>query len=132
MNPEKLEVEPKPVEVTIDISDGWDTESQIEILLKELRKQKFYKEGLLYGGFDATNEPKNSGIIFCSRESEITSNNENVHNPFIYATNNTEKPAMAVYDPDKLSYNDEEQGEYAGYKLKQPDALIAVIYLEGI
>jgi len=113
----------------IDISDGWDTESQVEILMKKLKTLKFYRPGLLYSGFDARNlgQVTNSkeGIVFCNTE-EVFRNVQDEENPLQFAISNPQG-AIAIYDPQKMEKTTD-YGLYS-YKIKDPSALLAIICL---
>ena len=130
MNIERRESPPSPPIYEVDISEGWDTESQVSVFLEALKKLPFYREGLLYSGFNAdeigTSFASSEGVIFCGDETDISA--EGGENPFTYAIENP-NAAIAVYDPIKLEFAVPEQGGGEGYKPKDKTALIAIIKL---
>ncbi len=121
----------------IDISEGWDTESQIAAFIKGLKKLKIYRKGLLYSGFDGSkvgqqfHSNEGEDVIFCSHEENLTgSYSENTahadnQSAFDFASE-YKQPAIAIYDPSKM-----EKGlSYHEYKIKDPAALLAIIILK--
>jgi len=131
MSIENRESPPSPQIFEVDISEGWDTESQIEVFIRALKKLPFYREGLLYSGFNAdeigTSFASSEGVIFCGDENDISG--EGGENPLIYAIEN-QNAAMAVYDPAKLEFAVPEQGGSEGYKPKDETALISIIKIK--
>lgn len=115
----------------IDISEGWDLESQIPIFLRALRKLPFYRKGLLYSGFNAdeigSSFAGSEGVIFCGNETDLSGKGGG--NPFEYAIENR-NAAIAVYDPSKLEYAVPAQEGNEGYRPKDETALIAIIRLK--
>lgn len=123
---------PVPAIYDIDISAGWDTISQLEILKSEMKKLPFYRPDLLYSGFNAdqigkswgsANDP---GLVFCSQEEMIGSDYNTDIDPFRYAIKN-DNSAIAVYDPKRLESVIDDTPET--YKLKDSSAIIAIIRL---
>lgn len=111
-----------------NLSEGWDSVSQGEIFLDEIKKMPFYRPGLLYSGFNADDIGKNSsdvekGVVFCATEKEILEA-ITTQNPISYASEQ-DNPAIGVYDPDKLSLYD----VGFGYVVTDPTALLAVVKL---
>jgi hypothetical protein len=110
-----------------DLSEAWDSESQIKLFFKRLKKLGLYKKDLLYSGFNGEKAGKQMhsdegrDIVFCSPESGFSSGSEN---PFEYATD-YEQPAIAIYDPDKLKKTGPEK-----YIITDPTALIAIIQIK--
>jgi hypothetical protein len=122
----------------IDISEGWDTESQIDTFIKWLKRLKFYRVGLLFSGFDGNkidqqfHSDSAKNIVYCSNEQNLTGSYAEgegdagePQNAFEFATA-YDKPAIAIYDPDKL-----EKGaiDYE-YRIKDPSALLAIVLLK--
>lgn len=119
----------------IEISQGWDTEAQIDALITGLEKLKIYRRGLLYSGFDGSqigqqfHSDEAEDVVFCSVEenlngeySEGTGDNQSAFK-FAMAY---EQPAIAIYDPSKMERID----PYHQFKIKDPSALLAVIILK--
>ena len=121
----------------IDISEGWDTESQVAAFIKGLRKLKIYKKGLLYSGFDGSkigqqfSSDEGENTVFCSHEENLTgsyaekSETADNQSAFEFASG-YEQPAIAIYDPSKM----EKGNRYHEYKIKDPSALLAIIILK--
>jgi hypothetical protein len=125
----------------INISAGWDTVSMAEIFFEKLKTLPFYRNNLLYSGFNA--EGSGASLIkaatreriSCGKEEDMINPPEgaNIQNPFEFATSykNT-NPAIAIYDPLKMeAIKDSKQPieiKYA-YRMKHPSALLAVIKL---
>ncbi len=130
---ERRERMPQPPVYSIDISEGWDKESQIEIFMRELKKLPFYRPGLLYSGFDGDQIGKNWGsaegkmVVFCAEEDDINGDGDN-QNPFEFALD-YKNPAIAVYNPAGLEPVDESYGEMEGYKIKDLSAILGIIRL---
>ena len=133
MSFEKREAQSLPSIYDINISEGWDTQSQLEIFFKTLKKLPFYRSGLLYSGFDAnqigksfgsTEEP---GLIFCSPEEAIGSQWDETRDPWQYALEYNQ-PAIAVYNPKKLKR--EGGGLSDAYRSKSSSSLLAVIRIK--
>jgi len=130
---------PEPVIYEIDVSEGWDTPSQMEIFWKEVKKLPFYSPNLLYSGFDADEIGKSwssneDGVVFCNKEDKFIFGDYDINNPYWYAMK-YENPAIAIYDQSKMQHSDiiheiskEIIGESdEGYKMKDPSALLAII-----
>lgn len=125
----------------IDVSKGWDFESQVEIFIRKLKKLPFYRSGLLYSGFNAAHIGKSfsskslPGNVFCEPEEnfQIFDGGGVSHNPFEYALG-YENPAIAVYDPAKLQkveYKNAVRPREAGtYRVKEPSALLGIIKIK--
>ena len=135
MSKEKFESNSLPRIHEIDLSEGWDTVSQAEIFIEQLKKLGIYKPKLLFSAFDgskigeSTSSNAGQDVVFCSEESDLFSgsggSNENSLN---YALDYKEG-AIAVYDGDKLEEANKEHGLY-GYKIKDSSALLAIIKLK--
>ena len=121
----------KPKIVQIDISKGWDIQSQAAIFIEKIRDKPFYRPDLLYCGFSANNIKevrRNPGeIVYCSTESEILSEESTFvnQNPIDYAIRD-DNGAVGIYDPQKLVEGLAPQG----YTIKEPGALIAIAKLK--
>jgi len=121
----------------IDISEGWDTESQIAAFIKGLKKLKIYKKGLLYSGFDGSrigqqfHSDEAENVVFCSKEENLTGSytestlEADNQSAFDFASA-YKQPAIAIYDPSKMEKGD----SYHKYKIKDPSALLAIIILK--
>jgi hypothetical protein len=111
----------------MNLSEAWDQDSQVELFFKKLKKLGLYNKNNLYSGFNGenfgiqTHSDEEAGTVFCSPESYFTNPME--QNPFVYAMD-FEKPAIGIYDPNKLEWMSAEH-----YRIKDPSALIAVIFL---
>ncbi len=133
MSIEELESTPSPVVCEIDISEGWDTVSQAEIFLRELKKLPFYRTGLLYSGFDGDQIGKSWGstegkyVVFCAHEEDINGGDDE-QDPFLYATQYN-KPAIAAYDPEKLEYVNPTRENDEGYRMKESAAIVGIVRL---
>ncbi len=119
----------------VDISEGWDTQSQGEILIDALKRLPFYRDDLVYSGFNGDqigtsvsgSEP---GIVYCSPENELIRDDEEGDlNPLRYA-NDHERGAIAVYDPKKLDFQEIDSGASDVYKIVDPSALLGIIRLK--
>lgn len=116
---------------TIDISKGWDTESQVALFRKGLKKLPFYRPGLLYSGFDGDkigvtfHSECGEWVIFCNYE-EVMGDLTELDNPFEYA-HMYDNPAIAVYNPEKLKQTPDALD--CEYIIDDPWALIAIIKL---
>lgn len=116
--------------IDIDLSEGWDTESQAELLVDEIKKQSFYRGDLLYSGFDGekigSSWHSNDGedIVYCSPERYFFDYDE-LYNPFSYAEMYSNS-AIAVYDPDMLEKTSAEMR----YKIQDDAALLAILRLK--
>ncbi len=113
----------------IDISAGWDTESQVKIFRSALKKLPFYRKGLLYSGFNGDQIGKSfscteaEGVVFCALEEAFGSWD---NDPFEFALEHR-RSAMSVYDPSMLEYVVPELEGSEGYKIRDPSALLAII-----
>lgn len=119
----------------IDTSLGWDESQQISIFLDELKKQKFYRPGLLYCGFNANKKSLDQmlypdNIFYARPEINFNPEEDRHENPFFFATSHSSysKPAIAVYDPERLEevFQDEVGGTF---RIKEQGALVAIIIL---
>ncbi len=118
----------------VDLSEGYDTQAQLELFERELKKLPFYNSELLYSGFNASHIGKSSsskegeGVVFCADEKymfDYENPGFTSRSPFAYA-GRYPKPAIAVYDSSKM----EDVVPGLSYKLKSPDAIIAIIRLK--
>lgn len=141
---EKSPLVPQAPIIDINVSEGWDTQSQIEIFLKALRELPFYRPGLLYSGFNADHIGVKSsgklvkGAIFCAPEQNIEVLDDETNNPFLFAATHN-RSAISVYDPLKLrklsigeeigmsEYDDIDDENTEAYKIIDSSALIATI-----
>ena len=130
-NSEKENLEHKPVILVVDISAGWDTVSQAEIILEYIRKLPFYTPELLYSGFDFKDLKKSSsssmsGAVFCTTEDQILDSSAE-NSPLEHALTHKE-PSIAIYDPSKMkaavTWNN---ADFDAFHLKDPSALLAVL-----
>lgn len=134
MSIENREPMPSPPIYEIDLSAAWDTESQAELFIEQLKKLNIYKSNLRFTGFNgshigkkfASNQGEN--IIFCSEESDLFSGSGGENENSIAYALSYDKPAVAIYDGDKIEKN-HEHAPY-GYNIKDPSALIAIIRLK--
>lgn len=110
----------------VDVSDGWDTVAKIEIFLDQLKKLSFYRPGLLYSGFGATEIGKKKSTIFAAKEEAFGVNYRGTRDPFDFARD-YEDPVIGVYDP---AYLDEEIAADQ-YRIKDPKAIVAIIKIKG-
>ncbi len=101
---------------------------------KQLKKLKIYKPNLRFTGFDGRrigldfSSRRGKDVIFCSDESDLFSGcGGGRENSLEYAFTYN-KPAIAVYDGDKLEESNN-HGLY-GYIMKDQSALIAIILLK--
>lgn len=129
-----IENYPKIKKYSIDLSEAWDMESQIEIFFREIKKLPFYRPDLLYSGFDGDQIGKSfhsdvgKDIVFCVSEEEMgIRETDEDQNPMIYAMD-YDNPAISAYDPLKLELAHSSPNE--GYRIKDPGALVAVIVLK--
>ena len=130
---------PEPAIISVDVSEGWDTQSQVEIFLEKIKELPFYNPDLLYSGFDERDIGKNSsatddGVIYAELEKGFFVNDED--NPFGYALLN-EYPVIGIYDPKflqtaEIGSKDGTVPIPQGYKVKDPRAILAIIKLVGI
>ncbi len=127
---EKQEIALPPV-YKIDISRGWDTESQVALFHKGLKKLPFYRPGLLYSGFDGNkigitfHSECGEWVVFCNYE-EVMGDLTEFDNPFEYA-HMYDNPAIAVYNPEKLKQTPDALD--CEYIIDDLWALIAIIKL---
>ena len=134
MSIEKPEIFPSPPTYEIDISEGWDTPSQAEVFLKELKKLRFYRPGLLYSGFDGDQIGKSWGstegkfVVFCATVADISGEGDYA-NPLEFAME-YKNPAIAVYDSAKLEFVDPVHQGNEGYRIKDPTAIVGIIGLK--
>jgi hypothetical protein len=122
-----IEKGPKqPKKIRVKLEKAWDTESEAELFIEALKKSGIYKENLLFSGFDGSNPPKRTGVIYCAAEDALTSGvGGEEENPIKYAQR-YDKPAVAVYDENKVSGAESAYGK----EFSDPSALLAVVYLE--
>ncbi len=129
MTIERREPSPQPPIYELDLSEGWDTHSQAELLLNKLKELGIYKKNLLFSGFDAGDIGKGSDIIFCSEEGALFSGTGGEEeNALVYA-NDYESGVIAVYDGDKMELAPEVGGMNC-YRMKEPSAILAIIKLK--
>jgi len=125
-----------PQIIDLNEADGYAI-TPFDLVKGALKKEKKYKKGLLYRGFNANNIPKllktgqdtDNEVVFCAAEERIIDPcPDDSTDVFSYACNHAD-PALAVFDPQFFCRCD----EYA-YKFKEPDkkldALVAVYILK--
>ena len=111
----------------VDISDGWDRDSQIDLFLDGLRALPCYQVGQLYCGFNAddigvkSHSDSGEGIVYCG--DLPTDPEEFADNPIFHAFFHT-RPALAIYDPQFLRKTDT---RLARYEIIDEKALVAII-----
>jgi hypothetical protein len=126
---ETIDINGKSVpKVTVTIQGYWDTVSRNEMVLSAIRKLPFYRQGLLYSGFNAASI-KDDELVFCGKEDDLLKD-EVEDNPINYALEDKDDaktmPAIAVYDETKMNIK---LGDYRAY-ITTKGALLAVIILE--
>jgi hypothetical protein len=135
MYKEKTEPKRLPPVYEIDLSEGWDTVSQAEVFIKQLKKLGIYKANLRFSAFDGSKIGESSSskaghdIVFCSEESDFISPSGSKKESCLEYALNYEDGAIAVYDGDKLEDTTDEHGFYS-YRIKDPSALVAIIKLK--
>jgi len=120
----------------VDLSEGWDTKSQLDILEAELHKLAVYRPGLLYSGFNADDIGKRfssaeKNIVWAMPEEHLFAEDaegtqRNINNPFMFA-DTYRKPALAIYDPEKLQPA-EHVNSYEVLEGQMPLAVIVLRY----
>lgn len=121
--------DPMPPIYEIDISEGWDKDSQVDILLQKMRSLPFYKEGLMYSGFNGDqiggsfDSSQGENKVFCAPEDAIGKGNAfGKSDPYDFACG-YENRAIAVYNPDKLEMIVDQPDLFIAHE----EALIAII-----
>jgi hypothetical protein len=133
MSIENKEALPLPPVYKVDISEGWDKESQVALLLKGIKKLPCYRPELLYSGFNGDQIGKSTGstegehVVFCAPE-EAIGNDDRISSgdPFVFAIEHSNS-AIAIYDPSKLKFADPQHKGNEGYIANDPEALIAIV-----
>lgn len=122
--PEGNEPAKKVPKYEVDLSAAWDTESEAEILVNELKRLEIYKQGLRFCGFNADDIKKPRDIIYCCGEEELkVGSGGEGQNALDYAHEH-ENPVIAVYDGEKLESTGD-GNDYAYYH--SDEALIAYL-----
>lgn len=123
-----------PPTYTVSLKEAWDTQSEAEVFIEQLRKVGVYQEDLLFCGFDGTQigtsfaSAEHENIIFCSQERELSvgrGNYDGGQNALRFAQE-YEVPMVALYDAKKMEKRLETTH---GYTIKDPSALIGYVRL---
>ena len=125
-----------PINIEVNLSGAWDTESEAEILIETLKSRGLYKNNLLFCGFNAQKPFRTTGNIFVAKENNLRfggSSDSSANNPIQYALDK-EVPAIAVIDSDKIIDIPKEKGlgDEVGYEIEisDPSAVIAIVFLK--
>lgn len=120
---------PKVPALEIDLSEAWDTESEADLLINKLKESGIYKPGLRFSGFNVADVGRKPEVVFCCTERDLRSGEgSGTQNALKYAEKHP-RSVIAVYDAAKLT-EAQEHGVY-GYKLSDPSALLALVYLKS-
>lgn len=115
--------------IDVDISNGWDTESQIGLIMSALRKHKLLGPSFMYSGFDSkgrrdVDQTAKKRTVFVNSAESLEDTGGGNENPLDYALEH-EHGAVAVYDRAKLQHVLAYQ-----YEMTDPSALVAVIRIK--
>ncbi len=92
-------------QISVDLSECWDSVSMFEVIISALHSASFYRKGLLYSGFNADDiiaDKKSPEVIFCSPEELLfQSGDDEIEDPHFYARQ-YKNPAIGVYDSEKM------------------------------
>lgn len=97
----------KPIVANLDLRDAWDSMSEIDLLMKQLRKLKIYNQYLVFRGFDSrridqvletgSDRALDKGTFLASESDMTDPTTDNTTNPIWYALRYPNS-AIVVYD----------------------------------
>ncbi len=120
--------------VLIDLSDGYDSDSENAALLSGLLGVRADIQNLVISGFDGVNSPPLEGHIYGRKAPDILGvATDSPEHPLFHASfgkdcGDNEKPSLAIYDKDNLSKKTDAINEWL---IKTRSALIAIVTLKS-
>ena len=116
-----------PLRLTVDLSEGWDTESWAESVVKALKDKNIFHEDLLFCGYDGKRELM-LGKFYVGGIESLYSDSDN---PIEHAYNQ-KKSSLAVIDLKCIDKTRDDVGTDVQFQIDVSDrrALVAIIELK--